>query len=65
MIRKIECVCIPTRNVAASEAFYLSLGLRRSWIIFQMEEIQTAEGGRTPGPGWAYAHGLRLDGTAP
>ena len=39
--------------------------LRRSWIIFQMEEIQTAEGGRTPGPGWAYAHGLRLDGTAP
>lgn len=33
MIRKIECVCMPTRDVAASEAFYLTLGLRRSWII--------------------------------
>lgn len=33
MIRKIECVCIATKDVAASEAFYLSLGLRRSWII--------------------------------
>ena len=33
MIRKIECVCIPTRDVAASEYFCLSLGLRRSWII--------------------------------
>lgn len=33
MIRKIDCVCMPTRDVAASEAFYLSLGLRRSWII--------------------------------
>ena len=33
MIRKIECVCIPTKDVAASEAFYVSLGLRRSWII--------------------------------
>lgn len=33
MFRKIECVCIPTRDIAASEAFYLSLGLRRGWII--------------------------------
>ena len=33
MIRKIECVCISTRDIAASEAFYLSLGLRRGWII--------------------------------
>ena len=33
MIRKIECVCIPTRDVATSEAFYVSLGLRRGWII--------------------------------
>jgi len=33
MIRKIECVCIPTDDIAASEAFYLSLGLRRGWII--------------------------------
>ena len=33
MIRKIECVCIPTKDVAASEAFYVSLGLRRNWII--------------------------------
>lgn len=33
MIRKLECVCIPTKDVAASEAFYVSLGLRRSWII--------------------------------
>jgi hypothetical protein len=39
--------------------------LRRSWIIFEMEETQTGENGRTPGPGWAYAHGLRLDGSAP
>ena len=33
MIRKIECVCMPTRDIAASEAFYLSLGLMRGWII--------------------------------
>ena len=33
MIRKIECVCIFTRDVVASEAFYLSLGLKRGWII--------------------------------
>jgi catechol 2,3-dioxygenase-like lactoylglutathione lyase family enzyme len=33
MIRKIECVCMPTKDIAASEAFYISLGLRRSWII--------------------------------
>tara|TARA_R110002124_G_scaffold63350_22_gene173233 strand:- start:7397 stop:7762 length:366 start_codon:yes stop_codon:yes gene_type:complete len=33
MIRKIECVCIPTDDIAASEAFYLSLGLRRGWTI--------------------------------
>lgn len=33
MIRKIECVCMPTRDIAASEAFYLSLGLTRGWII--------------------------------
>ncbi|KQX42681.1 glyoxalase [Devosia sp. Root436] len=33
MIRKIECVCIPTKDIAASEAFYASLGLRRGWII--------------------------------
>ena len=33
MIRKIECVCIPTKDVKASEAFYVSLGLQRSWII--------------------------------
>ena len=33
MIRKIECVCIPTTDIAASEAFYVALGLRRSWII--------------------------------
>jgi catechol 2,3-dioxygenase-like lactoylglutathione lyase family enzyme len=33
MIRKIECVCIPTKDIAASEAFYLSLGLKRGWII--------------------------------
>lgn len=39
--------------------------LRRSWIIFEMEETRTGEDGRTPGPASAYAHGLRLDGTAP
>jgi hypothetical protein len=33
MIRKIECVCISTRDIIASEAFYLSLGLHRGWII--------------------------------
>lgn len=33
MIRKIDCVCIPTTDVVASEAFYVSLGLKRSWII--------------------------------
>lgn len=33
MIRKMECVCIPTADIVASEAFYVSLGLRRSWII--------------------------------
>ncbi|SRR5690606_10302179 len=33
MIRKIDCVCIPTKDVVASEAFYVSLGLKRSWII--------------------------------
>ena len=33
MIRRIECVCIPTTDIAASEAFYLSLGLVRGWII--------------------------------
>lgn len=33
MIRKIECVCISTPDVVASEAFYHSLGLRRRWII--------------------------------
>src|SRR4051794_29780240 len=33
MIRKIECVCIPTKDIAASEAFYASLGLCRGWII--------------------------------
>jgi catechol 2,3-dioxygenase-like lactoylglutathione lyase family enzyme len=33
MIRRIECVCVPTTDVAASEAFYASLGLSRSWKI--------------------------------
>jgi len=33
VIRKIECVCIHTKNIAASESFYVSLGLRRRWII--------------------------------
>lgn len=33
MIRKLECVCIPTTDILASERFYLSLGLTRNWII--------------------------------
>ena len=33
MIRKIECVCVPTRNVAESAAFYISLGLQQAWTI--------------------------------
>ena len=33
MIRRIECVCIPTTDIAASESFYLALGLVRGWII--------------------------------
>jgi catechol 2,3-dioxygenase-like lactoylglutathione lyase family enzyme len=33
MIRKLECVCLFTPNIRESEAFYLSLGLHRGWII--------------------------------
>lgn len=33
MIRRIECVCVPTKNVAESEAFYASIGLVRAWGI--------------------------------
>ena len=33
MIRKLECVCVPTRNVAESAAFYISLGLQQAWTI--------------------------------
>lgn len=33
MIRKLECACIPTKDIVASERFYTSLGLIRSWII--------------------------------
>ena len=33
MNRKIECVCVPTRNVADSTAFYVSLGLKEAWKI--------------------------------
>ena len=33
MIRRIECVCVPTKNVAESEAFYRTLGLTRAWGI--------------------------------
>ncbi|MBK1793043.1 hypothetical protein JHL21_00855 [Devosia sp. WQ 349] len=33
MIRKLECVCIPTDDIVASEAFYLKLGLTRAWSI--------------------------------
>lgn len=33
MLRKIECVCIPTKNVAESAAFYTSLGLTEAWKI--------------------------------
>lgn len=33
MLRKIECVCIPTKDVASSAAFYTSLGLTEAWKI--------------------------------
>ena len=33
MIRRIECVCIHTRDIVASETFYCSLGLQRAWTI--------------------------------
>ena len=33
MIRRVECVCMPTKDVAASVAFYESLGLTQSWKI--------------------------------
>jgi predicted enzyme related to lactoylglutathione lyase len=33
MLKKIECVCIPTENVAASAAFYASIGLTEAWTI--------------------------------
>ena len=33
MIRRIECVCIPTTDIAASAAFYVGLGLTRAWTI--------------------------------
>lgn len=33
MIKKIECVCIATKNVAESAAFYISLGLKQAWTI--------------------------------
>ena len=33
MLRKIECVCIATKNVAESASFYTSLGLTESWKI--------------------------------
>ena len=37
MIRKLECVCIPTADILASEAFYVSLGLKRNWIIERLQ----------------------------
>lgn len=33
MIKKIECVCVPTTDVAKSTAFYVSLGLKEAWKI--------------------------------
>ncbi|RYE10273.1 MAG: VOC family protein [Hyphomicrobiales bacterium] len=33
MIRKIECVCVFTRDIAASATFYASLGLQQAWRI--------------------------------
>ena len=33
MIRKIECVSVFTRDIAASAAFYASLGMQQAWRI--------------------------------
>lgn len=33
MIQRIECVCVPTKDVAASVAFYVSIGLIEGWKI--------------------------------
>ncbi|KKC39312.1 glyoxalase [Devosia epidermidihirudinis] len=33
MIKKIECVCVPTNDVAKSTSFYVSLGLKEAWRI--------------------------------
>ncbi len=41
MILGIECVCIPTKDVVASTAFYQSLGLTEGWKI----ERQLPDGG--------------------
>ncbi|MEO7222223.1 MAG: VOC family protein [Devosia sp.] len=33
MIKKIECVSVFTRDIRASAAFYVSLGMREAWRI--------------------------------
>ncbi len=40
MIRKIECISLYTSDIAASAAFYASLGLNQAWRIDRM----TADG---------------------
>ncbi|WEJ60041.1 hypothetical protein [Devosia sp. FJ2-5-3] len=40
MFQKLECVCIHTRDIAGSLAFYTALGLSQAWRI----ERQSADG---------------------
>jgi len=42
MIRKIECVSVYTRDIAASAAFYEKLGMKQAWKIERPAGARTA-----------------------